>query len=857
MKHSPSLPVFRRFGTSSLLLSLCLACGALAQEPTATPAAPTALLPYQNKALSPQQRTDDLLGRLTLEEKIKLLGGWEFYTMPIERLGVPAFVMSDGPQGVRNYGNACAFPCGAALASTWDPALAKLNGEQLGLEARARGVHYLLGPGMNIARVAVNGRNFEYFGEDPFLASLIATGYVQGVQSKGVIATVKHFAGNNQEWMRGSVDTKISERALHEIYFPAFKRCITEGGAWAVMDAYNRLNGSYCTDNSFLQKEILRDSWGFKGTLMSDWGASHSVTNVQNGLDLEMPNAKNLSEAAVKAALASGTVSQAALDAAVSHNLFTEFSMGFFDRPQKDASIPVNSPEARKAALEIARAGVVLLKNDKQTLPLDAAKIRSIAVYGDYAANTPISGGGSGHIVPFHQVNYLEGIRAAAGDQVTVTYHEQPKADPAIFKSLACARVNAGGEAGLRFTAKLKSKPAESGTLPLTGVETAIDYAWSDEARPFAIPAGTEATLTWEGVLVTPEDGDWELVTQSSSSARYFPKPDIRIGKTPPQFTGNAEPQWEKGDGIHLVKGEPVPVSIRWQLAARGKQTLKVGLRPVAIDAAGAKEADVAIICTGRFAGESHDSFFELPLAQRRLIDAVCAANPRTVIVNTSGAGVDLAHVSKEAAALMQAWFLGQEAGTAVGEVLFGKVNPSGRLPMTFDRELADNAAFANYPGVLAAEKNQPPQVEYKEGIFVGYRGYDKTGKAPLYPFGYGLSYTQFKFADLKVTKAGDGAKITLKVTNSGARDGAEVVQVYVGQPKAQVERPVRELKGFAKVALKPGETRQVTIDLPRDAFAYWSPEKKGWTVDPGKFVVEAGASSRDIRLKQAVEIGK
>jgi beta-glucosidase len=865
---SPSTPMtryFQKFLKSAFcaaLLIFCLASGAFAQQPAAENAA-KARFPFQDKALSAQQRTEDLLKRLTPEEKIQLLGGYEFFTMPISRLGIPSFIMSDGPQGVRTFGKGCAFPCGSALAATWDGELAKRYGEQLGLEARARGVHFLLGPGMNICRVAVNGRNYEYFGEDPFLASTVAVGYVEGVQSKGVAATIKHFAGNNQEWQRRTVDAEIDERALQEIYFPSFKRCIQEGGAWAIMDAYNRLNGNYCTDSAFLQKQILRNEWGFKGLVMSDWSACHSVTSVANGMDLEMPRARNLFEDAVKAAMTNGQVSQNDIDGAVRHSLFTEFSMGFFDRPQKLENLPIDSEASSKTALDIARSAIVLLKNEKGILPLDRAKIRSIAVYGSDAVNTPISGSGSGHADPYHKVDYLDGIRAAAGDKVSVTYEEMPEADPAMFAAFPCAHVSADGAPGLKFTAELTppnhSDSTTSGTQSMESVESCVNLSWTDKNRPFGIPVGREATLAWTGVLVAPEDGDWELVRSNSSAItnRGNAHPDICIGTRPPQFK-NVEVRWMPGDGVHLLKGQPLPITIRWHLNGRGAQAIKVGLRPIpAVNIAPAKQADIAIVCIGRTTGEGNDSFFEIPLVQQRLVKAVVAANPHTIVVNTSGAGLDLADISERVPALVQAWFLGQEAGTALGDVLFGRVSPSGRLPMTFDRKLNDNAAMANYPGEIPQDPNLPPVVHYGEGIFVGYRGYDKSGKTPLFPFGYGLSYTTFKFANLKVDSTANGAKASLEVTNSGNREGTEVVQLYIGQPKASVERPVRELKGFAKIALKPGETKQVDIELPRDSFAYWSPVKKAWTVEPGEFVIEAGASSRDIRLTKSVQIGQ
>jgi beta-glucosidase len=416
---------FRFFAKGLLLAILSFSAPELqAQQTPSSSSAPV----YQDKTASPEKRADDLLQRLTLDEKIALLSGDEdgFSTKAIDRLGVPKLLMSDGPQGVRNYGPACSLPSGAALAATWDVGLAREFGKTIGLEARARGVNIMLGPGMNICRVPVCGRNFEYYGEDPFLAGEIASGDVEGMQSQEVIATIKHFACNNEEWDRESVDVIVDDRTLHEIYLPAFRRCVQEAGARSVMCAYNRFAGVWCADSDLLQNQILKGQWGFAGFVMSDWGATHNVSNLAHGLDLEMPRAQVFTPGNIHAALAGGQVTAAEIDNAVQRFLVTSFAMHFFDRPQKRPELPNESPDSSKVALDVARSAIVLLKNDKEALPLDRSKVHTIAVYGRFAAQTPTYGEGSGGVAGFNPVSYLDGIRAAAGSPVKIQYVEMP-----------------------------------------------------------------------------------------------------------------------------------------------------------------------------------------------------------------------------------------------------------------------------------------------------------------------------------------------------------------------------------------------------------------------------------------------
>jgi beta-glucosidase len=790
-------------------------------------------------------RADALIKQMTLEEKISLLGGDKdrYSTRAVKRVGIPKFTMADGPQGIRNFPPSCSFPCGAALAATWDVKLAAAYGEAMGLEARARDVNFVLGPGMNICRVPVNGRNFEYFGEDPFLAGKIAANWVRAAEAQGVITTVKHYAANNQEWNRESVDEQIDRRTLEEIYLPAFRRAVQEGGAGAVMAAYNRVNGAYCAENSVLLNQILKTEWGFKGIVMSDWGACHSTESLARGLDLEMGEAVFFKEDKVKQAIEDGRIKESDIDGAVRRILSTTIAKGFFDRPQTRPDLPKDSPASDQAALDIARSAIVLLKNSGAALPLDRSSIHRIAVYGPNAEETPTGGGGSGEVKPFHSVSFLQGIRKIAGAGVEVSYTPMPVVDDAIFRKLDCAFTADNGQPGLVLNIAVQNAGHDL-SLPATVVQS-VDLSWKAKGKlPYAIPDGKDATYTWTGVLIPPQDGDWEIISRG-----YI---QVTLGGKPLH--------WGAGQILHLKKDAPLPIQIHANGQAKGEWPglAQVALRLVTMpDLTDAKSADAVIFCAG-FDGHSEregsDRDFELSGVQQRLISSLAATNPKTVVVLNSGAGVGMESWFDSIPAILQAWYIGQDGGTALGEVLFGDVNPSGRLPSTFDRRFEDNPAFADYPGEFVRDQNWPVE-HYSEGIFVGYRGYDKSQKDPLFPFGYGLSYTTFDFANMKLEKMADGVHVRLDVTNTGHVAGAEVVQVYVGEEQCSVERPARELKGFAKVMLKAGETQNVEIVLPRDSFSFWSPVKKDWTVEPGVFTIEAGASERDIRSKENVTI--
>jgi beta-glucosidase len=708
---------------------------------------------YKNPSTPVEQRFEDLLGRMTADEKAAMVAGLNWMqTVPNDRLGIPSIKMSDGPLGIRTWMATSlespeeaaklptvattAFPSGAALAAAWDVDLTNREGHALGQESSAMGRDMLLAPTVNINRIPLWGRNFEGFGEDPYLASRMAVAYIQGLQGEGIIGTVKHFAANNQEFERHRVDVKADDRTLNEIYFPAFKAAVQEAGVWSVMSAYNKLGGQWCAENPSLLTDTLQKKWGFKGFVVSDWGSTYSTdATVSAGMNLEMPGGGPLAKFLaipsiqkagfmggwlakdkVMAALASGTLKQAAVDDSVRRMLRVMFTAGLFDRAKKTGE--VDTPDQRAVARQGATESIVLLKNAGGLLPLERAKVKSIAVIGPNAAEARPGGGGSSRVNSKYTVSPLDGIKE--------------------------------------------------------GVWTAV---------PVAYALGTAME----------------------------------------------------------VPGQALAEAARKQQVAEA----------VAL----ARKSDVAVVFVGYSPELESEDFdrtsMDLPAGQDELIAAVAAANPRTVVVVVAGAPVTMTKwIGRVPAALMQ-FYGGQEAGHGIADVLFGAANPSGKLPVTFPKQLADSPASANYPG-------KDLHVDYAEGIYVGYRGFDKRNVEPLFAFGYGLSYTTFEYTKLQVApKAAPGkpVDVSLQLRNTGTREGAEVVQLYLRDVASSVDRPMKELKGFRRVNLKPGETQTVTFSLDQAALSFYDPAKKDWVAEPGKFEVWIGSSSRDIRLKGTFEL--
>ncbi len=794
-----------------------------------------------------------LVKSMTLEEKISMLGGTGFASRPVPRLGIPPLNMTDGPVGVR-WERSTAFPASIAMGATWDPALIRRLGEALGREARAKGRNMLLGPCININRVPVGGRSFESFGEDPWLMSRMAVEYIRGVQSQHVIACAKHFAANNQEFERTTIDEKVDERTLREIYYPAFRAAVKEGGVLSVMSAYNKLNGRWCSENPDLLTALLKKEWGFRGLVVSDWGAVHSTVPTANaGLDIEMPTGAFLNETTLPPALKSGAVSEQVIDDKITRLLRVMFLDGLFGPQAAPDTTVVNSPAHRALAREVESAGIVLLKNRDNVLPVGSAAVHSIAVIGPNAAVARTGGGGSAYVTAFYGVSPLDGLKRRAGSAITVEY--APGCSMAgeirpVEGSALRPPSGAGGTTGLR--GEYFANQDLSGVPSLTRIDREVDFDWGDGAPAAGIPED-HFSVRWTGSIVPPESGEYDLSIRSDDGSRLYVNGGLFIDN----WGDHAE--LTKSKRIHLEKGKEISVKLEYYENAGGAM-VQLGWQPQrgdmlssAVEAA--KKADMAIVCVGNSNDIESEGFdrdsLALPAGQDRLVEAVASANPRTVVVLTTGSPVLMPWAGR-VAGIVEMWFGGQEAGNALADVLFGDVNPSGKLPVTFPLSWEDTPARAAYPG-------HDEKTEYAEGIFVGYRHYDREKKEVLFPFGHGLSYTQFSYGPMHVAPPTGGTPyarvVSLDITNSGGRAGEEVVQLYVGDAHAPLPRPPAELKAFAKVSLAPGEKKTVTFTLDESSFAYFDPAGRRWTVAPGTFALLAGSSSRDIRSRATTDI--
>jgi beta-glucosidase len=658
---------------------------------------------YRDSHAPLENRVEDLLSRMSPGEKIAQLSGDTLFTTPDNRrLGIPGFKMADGPHGVR-LGKATCFPTSLALAATWDTDLMYRVGEALGQEFRGKGRYVALGPCINIVRDPRGGRSFESMGEDPYLTSRLAVEYVKGIQSQKVIATPKHYACNNQEDGRMTNNVTVSERTLQEIYLPAFKACVQEANAWSIMSAYNKVDRQYCSENRFLLHDILKNQWGFRGYVVSDWGACHSTVNSINaGLDVEKPLARYYGSK-LEMAVQNGKVSGGVLDDAVRRVLRAKFWAGVFEKSAMPIQTMVYTTAHQQVALEAARKAVVLLKNDKSFLPLRKEKIKTIAVIGPDADVAVPSGGGSSIVTPFNAISPLAGIRNAAGNDIRVT--------SAV-----------GGEA-----------------MVTTGLSSPRTHDMVLKADVVIVVVGTDPTIESEG---------YDRTTLS------------------------------------------------------------------------------------------------LPAGQDKLIKAASELNPNTVVVITSGSAVLMNDWIDKTPAVLQCWFGGQEIGTAIADVLFGYQNPCGKLPITFPKTMEQMPPFNS--------RYEPP------GQGPGYRYYDKRNIEPLFPFGHGLSYTTFDYNNIKAEKTtaiNQHVTVSVDIKNSGSCRGDEVVQLYVHDVSASVERPVKELKAFKRVTLDPNQTTTATFILDETAFAFYDTDAKKFAVEAGTFEIMVGSSSRDIRQK--IVIGK
>ena len=821
-------------------------------------------------------RVESLLRQMTAEEKIGLIGGAGtlFDIRGVPRLNVPSMTAADGPFGVRNFTRTNVYAGGIALAASWNVDLARRVGTQLGRDARSRGVHFYLAPGVNIYRAPQNGRNFEYYGEDPYLAGRTAAALISGVQNEGVAATVKHYIGNNSEFARHTTDVIIDERTAREIYLPAFEEAVKSGHVAAVMDSYNLVNGEHMTENRRFNVEILKQEWGFSGVVMSDWDATYSTSAAANGgLDLEMPSAKYFNAASLTPLLRGRQVSQQVLDDKVRRILRTAVQLGWLDRPQLDTSLSRYDVAGRALSLQGALEGVVLLKNKDGVLPLDHSKVRSLAVIGPNAYPAVLNGGGSSTVAPFQATSLLEGLSAESSNGIDIRYARGIAGYQRFARSTKWTTTADGEQRGIQAqefdNLELKGTPAR------TRVERYVDQGEPLDLGPLAsgdrpldlaaFSAVHPTSARFSGYFTPTSPGEHDLFVQVGGfdkdiGYRVFVDDKLVIDHW----------SWKKAAvaAVHLTLDPGAHKIVLEHRAGAGGLDgripfIRLGLVPKGgwVDAVAeqfAAQADAAIVAVGfDYASEAEawDRTFELPPGQDELLRKICAANIRCIVIVNSGGAVDTTGWLERVPALLQAWYLGQDGGAAVAKILFGTANPSGHLPASFEHRWQDNPAHDSYypePGTN--------QVRYKEGVFVGYRGYEARDIKPQFPFGFGLSYTSFEYRDLQVRKAGTSNNMyeaVFSVKNIGSRAGAVVPQLYVSAPKSSVPRPKKELKGFTKLMLQPGESREVVLPLDARSFSYFDVAGKRWRADRGKYRILIGDSTAQIALSGVVELEK
>jgi beta-glucosidase len=812
-----------------------------------------------------EHRIDLMLPKLTLEQKIELLGGVStWYTHPEPSIGIESIRLSDGPAGLRSGIPAIAYPAPIALAATWDPSLAKKMGTALGHDARARGVDVLLGPGVDIARAPMGGRNFEYMGEDPWLASRIAVAYINGVQSQGVSATIKHYALNDEEYNRHNASSDADERTMREIDLPAFEYAVKEAHVGAIMDSYNLVNGIHSTQNGWLNNTIAKRDWGFNGVIMSDWNSVYDgVAAVNNGLDLEMPFLNFMSTDVLLPAVRDGRVSEATIDDHVRRILRLILRFNMSGRPPED-SISLFSEPSDQTALQIARASIVLLKNDRNILPLDAAHTCSLAVIGPNASPAVMGGGGSAIVTTYHSVSILEGL--AAFLRATPA---RPNCNHAVlYDSGLPDRFDVFHDT--HFDHGLIQQVFAARDFTGNAKQTARSDLNEDR-----IPTSRTGSIRFAGQFTAPADGAYYAVVHDGRPADHHALyiDGDRLADPAPVETGT----WYIPLPHRLTHGQTLQIRLDYLpndaevypglgiIAAGG--IISARARRIA------RTSDAVLIAAGFDKSTEHegsDRTFALPPLQNDLIRNIAGLNPRTILALTGGGNVDMNPWIDRVPALLDLWYPGEEGGAALADVLFGVQNPEGKLPVSFEKRWEDNPTFHSYypqpdgaalpclTGDSCRGRGAFAHIRYSEGVFLGYRYYvtpsvDTIGTQPRFPFGFGLSYTTFALSGIHLNRttahSGDPITVTLNIRNIGKVAGADVAQVYVGEHDPRVPRPRYELKAFQKVRLAPGESRTITLSLDRRSFAYWSESDHDWKVDPSTFTIYAGDSSADLPL--------
>lgn len=817
---------------------------------------------FKDTRYSTEQRAEDILKRMTLDEKAGMLTGQDMWHFKgVERLGIPAMQVTDCGHGVtvilnkkgNTTGSATCFPTAVGQAATWDRDLIRELGAALGRETRATGSAMLLAPMVNIKRMPLNGRNYEVFSEDPILSGELAASFVEGVQSEQVGAVIKAMTANNQQAFQSQLDVRMDEQTLREIYLPSFGIAIEKANPWGVMTAYNGLNGSHTSENRHMLKEILKDEWNYDGFVVSDWRGVHSTEAIVSGLDLEMPGpGKFLIKENILKAIQNQALSVEQLDDKVRRILRAYIKTGLIDFKKPVFNSELNSEKHRNLALKVAEESIVLLKNERNILPLNTA-VKKLAVLGPNAAEARLGGGGSASVSPFYSVSPLDGIKNYCGSDTEILFEEGAGLN-GNFKIVESKYLDhdSGGELAPGLKAEYFSNPRLEGTPAVTTADEVIDFSWGWANPKPGINRGSYS-VRWSGRLLPPKTGNYKIgVSASSGGFRLYLDGELVIDEWEEKTTENFEASLASVNrtvDVALTKNIAVPVQIEFYKRANRNfvrfEWEVPGQNPLELAKKAAAESDAVVIFAGLsnfFEGGNNDrSDLLLPGDQNLLIREVAKVNPNTVVVLINGTPVAMPWLD-DVDAVLEAYYPGQEGGNAIARVLFGEVNPSGKLPETFPVKLSDNPAWGNYPG----ENNT---VTYSEGIFVGYRHYDTNNIEPLFPFGHGLSYTTFGYSDLKIEKTGDDFVASFQIENTGDLDGAEVVQLYIRDVKASEPRPFKELKNFKKIFLKAGEKKKVALKIDDRDLSFFSSEQNRWIVEPGEFEILIGSSSKDIRL--------
>ncbi len=805
---------------------------------------------------------DDLISKMTLEEKIDFIGGYKGYNIRgYKHLGIPELYFADGPVGIRNFGKATAFPAGINLAASWDRALTRKIGKAIGGEARSKNIHIMLGPAMNIYRLPLCGRNFEYLGEDPFLAGQLAKVYTIGMQAEGMIANAKHYVANNQEFNRHLCSSDMNERTLHEIYLPAFKTVVQEGNIASVMTSYNLINGIHASEHHYLVNEILKEQWGFQGFVVSDWVSTYDgLACAKGGLDLEMPSGKMMSKETLIPVIQSGELHESVIDDKVRRILSVYKRFGLFENPGRSKGYQFDPVFARSTALEAARGGMVLLKNEGNILPLQKNIKRTIAIIGPNGHPAVTGGGGSSTVDPLYSTSLVDAVKNIAGNDTEIIYQK------GVYTGI---EFPSGIFDNFDFYVYLEDKKVPGINAEyFQGQHLKGDIIYSEFYRnlalvneemwsPVEIPE-TNFSARFQSFFTPTETGLYCIGISGDDGYRV-----IIDGKTVIELWRDQGDTRAKYEGFFNA-GQEYNIVVEYYQNG-GDARLRLGAEKISIDVQpdqypslaleAAKNADIVFMSVGFNPGtecEGFDRSFEMPYNQSELIKKIADVNENVIVILNAGGNVEMESWIDKVKGLLMAWYPGQEGNLAAAEILFGDINPSGKLPVSFEKRIEDNPTYPYY-----FDNDNDLRVWYGEGIFLGYRYWDGVESNPRYPFGFGLSYTEFSYSDLTTNKdiylAKDSVIVKMKVKNTGEVDGHEIVQLYVSDNSCSYPRPVKELKAFDKVYLTARDEKELVFSLQKDAFSFYNPDSHAWELEPGEFDIIIGSSSKDIRLVKTI----